>query len=248
MCVLPHNFIKINWSNISMTLDQYISNIKLILSGDVLNLEIDDAVIGSMVEDSLRELQRYIDSTVFITVPYQECIDVTEFNISSVSRVYRTEGEINGCSETSLSDPMQFGIWNSTGGIYNQTLFSNLVAYKLTQQITTTLKTDLPFMYDKASNKLYISVSMGRPSNITIEYVPKFNSVDEIVSDFWCDILHRMALAKTKIILGRIRSRFTQSNALWVQDGAQMLSEGSTELSELRAQLQASTQLVYPVD
>lgn len=231
-----------------MTLDQYISDIKLILSGDVLNLEIDDAVIGSMIEDSLRELQRYIDSTVFVTVPYEECIDVTDLNISSVSRVYQTEGEMSGSSTTSLADPMQFGIWNTTGGVYNQALFSNLVSYKLTQQIRTTLKTDLPFLYDKASNKLYISVSMKRPSKITIEYVPKFTSVEEIVSDFWCDVLHRMALAKTKIILGRVRSRFTQSNALWVQDGDQMLSEGNSELAELRAQLQASTQLVYPVD
>lgn len=232
-----------------MTLQQYVANIKLFISGDVLNLEIDDAIIGSLVEDSMRELQRYIDSTIFKTIPYQQCIDVTSWNISSVARVYRTRGEtIAGQDSTSLADPMQFGMWNTTGGIYDQNIFSNYLAYKTMQQIRATVKSDLPFIYDKLQNKLYISVSLGVPEDITVEYIPIFKDPADITSDYWIDILSRMSLAKTKMLLGRIRSRFTQSNALWVQDGQEILAEGTAELTELRAQLQASTQLVYPID
>lgn len=52
----------------------------------------------------------------------------------------------------------------------------------------------------------------------------------------------------TKVVLGRIRTRFTQSNALWTQDGEKMLEEGNTELKELREVLRANSNLVYPID
>lgn len=49
---------------------------------------------------------------------------------------------------------------------------------------------------------------------ITIKYIPKLRDVESIKSDYWIDILIRMSIDNTKIYLGRIRTRFTQSNAL----------------------------------
>ena len=51
----------------------------------------------------------------------------------------------------------------------------------------------------------------------------------------------RLSKALTKVTLGRIRGRYTQSNALWTQDADTMLQEGNTELTELRAYLQKNT-------
>ena len=51
----------------------------------------------------------------------------------------------------------------------------------------------------------------------------------------------RLSIALTKITLGRIRSRFTQSNALWAQDGETMLNEGNAELTDIREKLLASS-------
>jgi len=42
-----------------------------------------------------------------------------------------------------------------------------------------------------------------------------------------------MSLAYAKLTLGRIRTRFTQSNALWTQDGETLLAEGKEELKAL---------------
>ena len=78
--------------------------------------------------------------------------------------------------------------------------------------------------------------------------MPRYDSVDEITSDYWIDILMRMSKAIAKVTVGRIRSKFTQSNALWQNDGATMLAEGTAELEELRNQLKHDTQLLYPVD
>jgi ribosomal protein L10 len=57
-----------------------------------------------------------------------------------------------------------------------------------------------------------------------------------------------MAVAQTKVAVGRVRSKFKQSNALWVLDGDSLLEEGKTELTNLRQELKDSTQLVYGID
>jgi hypothetical protein len=89
---------------------------------------------------------------------------------------------------------------------------------------------------------------MDTSSQVTIEFVPRYDNVEEITSDFWIDVLMRMSKALTKITLGRVRGRYTQSNALWTSDADTMLQEGQTELSELRTYLADNTQLLFPID
>lgn len=108
--------------------------------------------------------------------------------------------------------------------------------------------TDLSFYYNKPTDELYINCATNSPSTITIEYITRYDNVEEITSDYWSDILVRLATATVKVTLGRIRSRYTQSNALWTQDGETMLSEGTQELTELRTFLQTNSQLGYPID
>ena len=95
---------------------------------------------------------------------------------------------------------------------------------------------------------MYINASAGLPDAITVEYVPRYADISDVKSDYWIDVLMRMSVAMAKVVLGRIRSRYTQSNALWTQDGSTMLEEGNRELSELREHLLANSQLCYPMD
>lgn len=57
-----------------------------------------------------------------------------------------------------------------------------------------------------------------------------------------------MSIALTKVVLGRIRTRYSQSNALWAQDGEKLLEEGNTELKELREKLENNSNLIYGID
>ena len=41
----------------------YINEVKLKLTGGVLDIEIDDATIGTLIDSAFREVQRYIDTT-----------------------------------------------------------------------------------------------------------------------------------------------------------------------------------------
>lgn len=236
-----------------MTLQEYVEDIKLDLTGGLLQLEITDETIGQVVNKALREIQRYIDITKLVTVPFSKCIDLKDFNYSSITAVYRVNSFLGNDDTTlGMADPMyaqQWLIFGSGASMYNlQNYMLNYMAYNTFNQIRNTTSTDLDFKEDKLAQKLYINVSYDIPNMITIEYVPKYYTVEDINSDYWINILYRLSLAQTKIILGRIRSKYKQSNALWTLDGDQLLEEGNTELENLREILRSNAQLFFPKD
>lgn len=221
------------------------------LTGGLLSCELEPAAIDKLINIALREIQRYYAATKLITVPYQACIDLSEYDVSSVSRVYRAEGFVDSDkSNESTADPMLASQWqllSGTGNLLGYSDFAyNYSAYNTLLQIRNTTSTDLAFRFQE--NKLYVNIASNKPDKITIEYVKRLEDVSEITSDYWIDNLCRLCVALAKITLGRIRSRYTQSNSLYQQDGDTLLQEGNAELEELRTYLQANTQLVYPID
>lgn len=237
-----------------MNIQAYRDEIRFKLTGGVLRLEIDDSALDCAINSALREIQRYICSTRVVTIPYQKCIDVKDLKVNSISRIYRTESYTTGPDTmgTTPVDPMYAAQWqmlSGTGNLYNfQDYVYDFAAWNTLLQIRNTISTDLAFIYNKDSEKLYINMSQNFPTHITIEFVPRYEDVSEIKSDFWIDILMRLALAITKQTLGRIRSKYTQSNALWELDGDKLLEEGTNELNELREYLLTNSQLIYPID
>lgn len=227
------------------------------LTGGLLKCELNEKSLDILINSSLRELQRYIDTTRLITIPYKRCIDMTEYKPNSVSRIYRSVGftDSSGTSMTTsdlVVDPMYASQWqllSGTGNLYNFSDYAyNYAAWNTLLQIRNTTSTDLAFKFDRTSNNLYINISSNLPTYITIEFVPRYDDVSDILSDFWIDMLMRLCLAQAKIALGRIRTRYAQSGALWTQDGEKMLEEGTAELNDLHERLVKATQLAYPID
>jgi hypothetical protein len=239
-----------------MTLQEYVEEVKLMLTGGVLNLEIPDEVLEKVIKKSFREIQRYIDETRFVTVPYVQCIDLTGFKSSAIVGVYRVDtytgtGEV-GSGSSSAMDPMyaqRWMIFGNTNNMHNLNEYIlNYLSYNTLLQMSNTMGTDLSFIEEHDAKKLYIYTGTDRSAEITIEFIPIFEDVSQITSDYWVDILSRLSIAQTKIILGRIRSRFEQSNSLWKQDGDVMLTEGNAELNSLQETLRVNSQLGYPID
>ena len=240
-----------------MKLEDILDEIKLELTGYVLDMEIEDETLVSVVKKSLRELERFWDETTMITIPYASCINLKgeffEEQVSSIVKIYRTEGVGDASSGLSIAnDPIQmaqFAIFSNGGTMYNlQDYVMNYASWMTMYKIKNTMSTDLSFKEDRHNNKLYISTGGGAPRLITIEYIPKLRDVEDIKSDYWIDILIKYCVALTKIVLGRIRTRFAQSNALWTQDGDKILEEGNTELKELREILRLNSNMTYLLD
>ena len=240
-----------------MTKQSIIDEVKLELTGYVLELELEDATIRLNIDRSLRELQRYWDETTFVTIPYASCIDYKGTPLedsSSIVRIYRTVGI--GNSEDAVNsltmDPLyaqQWMVFSNAGTMYNlQDYVMNYASWNTLTQIRNTMSTDLSFTEDKHACKLYINNNISSHGDITVAYIPKLKDVEDIKSDYWIDILIRMTLDFTKIQIGRIRTKFTQSNALWSLDGDKLLEEGTTDLKELREILRSNSNLIYGID
>lgn len=237
-------------------MQEIIDEIKLELTGYLLDMEIEDSTIESVVKKALRELERFWDETTMITVPFASCIDLTgkafEEHVSSIVKVYRTEGMGDVSGAEGMMDPayaQQWMLFSNGGTIYNLNDYVlNYASWQTLNSIRNTMSTDMSFKEDRHGKKLYLNHGSNGTSWITIEYIPKLTSPEDIKSDYWTDILVRMSTDLTKIVLGRIRTRFTQSNALWAQDGEKLLEEGNSDLKELREVLRANSNLIYPID
>jgi hypothetical protein len=238
-----------------MKLDDVLSEIKLELTGHVLEMEINDETLVSVVKKALRELERFWDETTMLTIPYSSCIDLDgeffEEKVSSIVKVYRTEGSGESSGVSVMNDPIQmaqFAIFSNGGTMYNlNDYIMNYTSWMTLNKIQNTMSTDLAFKEDRHNKKLYIN-NHNAPRMITIEYIPKLTSVEDIQSDYWVDILIKYCVALTKVVLGRIRTRFSQTNALWTQDGDKILEEGNTELKELREILRVNSNMNFLID
>lgn len=243
-----------------MTLEDVLSEIRLELTGNVIELELTDETLKAIVHKALRELDRYWDETTLIVAPFASCIDYSSSpdgpfkeEVNSIAGVYRTEGVGDASGNVGvMTDPLymsQFALFSNGGTMYNLNDYvMNYASWATVYKIKNTMSTDLSWKEDRHNKKLYINRAMTSPSLITIEYIPKLTSVEVIKSDYWKDILVRLCVAFTKITVGRIRTRFTQSNALWTQDGDRILEEGNTELKELREVLRVNSNLIQILD
>ena len=240
-----------------MTKEDVRQEVALELTGQVLEMELDDSTLDLTINKALRELQRYWDETTLVTIPYASCINYAGTPLeesSSIVRVYRTVGVGNSedAGNSVTMDPMyaqQWMVFSNAGTMYNlQDYVMNYAAWSTLSQVRNTMSTDLAFREDKHACKLYINNNISSPGSITVEYIPKLRSVEDIKSDYWKDVLVRMSLDFAKIQIGRIRTKFTQSNALWTLDGDKLLEEGNTDLKELREILRANSNMVYPID
>lgn len=239
-----------------MNLEYYINKTKFSVTGGILECELDDDKFAYIIEMALQELNRFYDSTQLVQVGSEKVIDLkkveedNKIQINSVSAIYRVKP--NGTTSMSTgTDPMLLSQWNLANNYYNYGSYRwiyNYLAYNTTQQVSNTLSTDLDFKEDKLGRKLYVNFTNGDSSELVIEYVPRLISVEQVIGDYWIDILSRLSLAYAKIALGRIRTRYKQENAQWSQDGESILAEGKEELKAIEERLAAHANLFYPLD
>lgn len=237
-----------------MTMQEVIDEVKFDLTGTKLACELEDEDIAEGVKKVLRELNRYWDETTLIKVPFASCIDTSGWDekVSSITGVFRTEGIGDVYGNQGMYDPLyaqQWMMFSSGGTMYClQDYVLNYAAWSTLQSIKNTMSTDLSWEEDKHNHKIYINNYSVKPTFLAIEYIPKITCVEDIKSDYWIDILIRMSTATTKMAVGRIRTRFTHSGAIWTQDGERIIEEGKTELEKIREDLRINANLIQGAD
>lgn len=74
-----------------MKMEEIIDEIRLTLTGGVIELGLDDNTLTAIVNKSIREVNRYINETKLITIPYSKCIDMSGFNVKNIFDIYRVD-------------------------------------------------------------------------------------------------------------------------------------------------------------
>ena len=200
------------------------------LGKQVLELELTPENIKDIVKETFQEIIHYMTDIYSITVPYAQCIDLKKYNIDSVESVVRCEDSI--LTGIPFAIPAM-NLMNITG-MYNIQDYTNALLIKRNLNI---LSTDMDFIWDKPNKKLYITANPNQPSHVTVNFKPEYYSVEDIREDYWETQLKRLALAECKIVVGRIRSKYTANGAKFQLDGQTLLSEGQSEAQTIRQRL-----------
>ena len=238
-----------------METSYYVEAVKNQVTGfGILESELDDNGYKNIIKTALRELNRYYNVLSYKSISCSgSCIDLSEHrDIKYITNVFRENGVGNGNPDKkNEADPVymsQLQMYNFGSGYYSTDYIRRLASFSLNQRISNTLSTDLEFREDRQQQKLYVNFPQGIPSSITVEYIPMLRDPNQLVGEYWEDIYIRLCVAYSKIALGRIRTRFTQQNAIWSNDGTTLLEEGTTELNDLREKLRTATDYLLPVD
>ena len=236
-----------------MTMEDYVNDIRMQLGGSMVEIE-NESDIASIVRLSLRELTNYYTDIRTVTIPYASKIDFTELNkvraqngkdpinIANIHYLMRAKNQFAGF--TGYSDIVAIyrpGSATSSG-------IDSFSRSFLLQQAKAALGTDLDFHYEKQDKILYIYAHQSHPQSITLVYTPEINDITDITEPFWQNLLLRLALAHTKEVLGRIRSKYSLNGATYSLDGNTLLSEAQSELSAIREYLDRNTDMVLPID
>ena len=119
-------------------------------------------------------------------------------------------------------------------GVYDFDSYTNAL---LTKRNLNTLSTDMDFVWDKPNRKLYLVANPNQPTYVTINFKPEYYSVEDIREQHWETQLRKLALGTTKIVLGRIRSKYTSNSSKFQLDGQTLLAEGNSEVASVRQYL-----------
>ncbi len=229
-----------------MTLAEYVDEIKFILGGSVLEIEIENE-LPRCVNRAFREIKRYVTTPAYMTVPFSvgqnagATIDLSDKNVYSVIRVMRPDS-YNSMSMNQLD---VFGLNLTYSAVTNMTEYADRML--LLQQLNT-ISTDLDFLWDNHSKRL--SVTMNPPFSyaVTIVYIPDYKDVEEIQDVYWVDWILKLATAYAKLVTGRIRSKYTLNSSQYSLDGETLLSEANAEIQEIQAFLRNNVDLAFPID
>lgn len=197
------------------------------LGGQVLDLELKPEDIKLIVEQAFEELVHYMTDTYTVTVPYANCIDLKKYNIDSVESVLRGQDSVL----TGMPFQLPAVSLNNITGVYDIEDYTNAILIKRNLNI---LATDMEFVWDKPNRKLFIYANPNAPANVTIVFKPEYYSVEDIREGFWETQLRKLALGMCKIIIGRIRSKYTSSSTKFQLDGPTLLAEGNAEVQAVR--------------
>lgn len=228
-----------------MTLAEYTNEIAFNLGGSVIDIEIEKD-LPRCVNKAFREVKHYVTTPAYMTIPFNSktggnTVSLKGKHVYSVICVMRPDS-YNSISMNTLD---VFGLAQSYSAITNMPSYMNRI---LRLQQMNTISTDLDFVWDAHKEELSVAINPPYTNQLTIEYIPDYQSVEEITEVYWVDIILKLATAYAKQVIGRIRSKYTLNSSQYTLDGEALLAEAKEEIAEITTFLRDNVDLAFPID
>ena len=225
-----------------MKMEEIVDQVSFLL-GIPANNNVEDLQIEKAVDIAFRELKRYIRTPVEKTVSYATRIDLVANGIKTkkVTNVQAAYPRI-GLTMNTIDSGNVFqvaaavNVYSAVGNTSSINI-DPIMSEAAMAQVRNTLATDFQWRYDKLNQVVYVAHRDPKPASVTIQYVPDYEDVSEIVGETWIDYLVRLSTANMKLALGRSRSKYTIEGSNVRLDGETLLSEANEELRTIREEL-----------
>lgn len=188
---------------------------------------------------AFREIKRHIHEYAVLTVNYAQRISLADYKVKEFLEVRRATtppglgvGSPSGSVFASLA-----GLAPISGTAVIQPYLDYYTETMLVQTIKNTISRDLAYQWDEQNQLLYLASNLPIPSQVTITYIPRYESPDDIKTSYWQDWMRRLAIAHFKIYVGEKRSKMKIPNSPVQLNGDALLAEGREELTAIRQYL-----------
>lgn len=206
-----------------------IEYVKTKLGYPIVDVELTNSMISTCIDDALDEVAPWVIEDKYITVPYSECIDLSEYNVAFIIHVYRAEPRCASSSNTNEIDVFNPGL--STGYSDYGSTVSELERMMYYQNIDY-IKDNISYTF--INNKLYLDTGYPKGKNVTIRYSEECLDVDDIKERVFSKFLKDFAVAFANELLGEIRGKVKVSGSPVELDADHKYSKSSSELERLR--------------
>lgn len=233
---------------------KYAELIVAALGGTVVDIELEND-IDKFLELAFLKVKPRIGTTKYMTKPLLSYYDFRNAGVYAVINVYRTNPVSLTSNVSTISDVLTDSfLFSGTANTYlNRALgitnTDNIAISLLTSQLINQASgrsSDIDFEFD--DGQLFVETVGAGTSLITIEYIPDYQSVEDISEPFWITIIFDLALAYTKIALGRARGKYRLSNLPYETDADTILQEGTSELERINEKLEELNDINYFLD
>lgn len=205
-----------------------IEYIKMKLGYPTVDVELSDSQLNMCIEDALYEVLPWVVQDKYITIPAQECTDMTEYHIGLIIQVYKAEPRCGSVS--SNIDVFNPGLSSSYGtSSYGSTVTE--LERMLYYQNLDYVKDNISYQY--IDNKLYLDTGYPKCSNVTVRYSEECFDVDDIKDLTFKKFLRDFSVAFANELLGEIRGK-VRTDAPLSLDYDHKYSKSSSELERLR--------------
>lgn len=249
------------------TYSEYVEYVKAMLGvvdDEDFSIEFDNSALTKYVKIAFTEVKPYINARHRITLPWNKgfngAIDFKEHDmkVKSVTTVRRgtAQGYLTG--GTTL-----YGSWSSYsitpegtyptipiftlgGSIYSASGSLTNDPWSLEKLMIKGINEtagDKHFIFDYDKQLLFINFNTATPKSVTIDYVPDWQTAEDVDDSYWTMLLQQKALAVTKLALSQYRGKFQQvTGSPFMLDYNRLQIEGQAETQRIQEILEENLQ------